>query len=147
LHSKLQYGVIAFILRLIRAGASLDDPEVPTTSTMSNTQAELWIINNSAQWNDKCSSTFKGVCAIGFIDIVNDVENTYVGVMERVMKAFSTTEMKRGAVNFLLVDGRCYQSFGSQFDVQPPKLPTVVAYAPSKQRFALFKGSYSEVSN
>lgn len=43
---------------------------------------------------------------------------------------------------FMWVDGSCRLSFADSFDVQPAKLPTVVAFSPKKQRYASFVGVY-----
>ena len=44
---------------------------------------------------------------------------------------------------FAWADGTCLTDFADAFDVQEPKLPTVVVYSPRKQRFANFKGTLS----
>ena len=44
---------------------------------------------------------------------------------------------------FSYADGTCLADFAEAFDVQEPKVPTVVVYSPRKQRFASFKGTLS----
>jgi hypothetical protein len=49
------------------------------------------------------------------------------------------------AFKFLNVDGHCYQSFVSAFEVDQGQLPTFVAFSPSKLRFATYRGAYTAV--
>lgn len=49
------------------------------------------------------------------------------------------------AVKLMYIDGGCKQSLLNSFGLYLSNLPTLVAYAPFKSRFALFKGSLSEV--
>jgi hypothetical protein len=42
---------------------------------------------------------------------------------------------------FVWVDGNCYTDFADEFNVQPSKLPTLVAYSPKKNRYAGFIGA------
>ena len=41
------------------------------------------------------------------------------------------------------VDGACHADFAASFDVDDSKLPTVIAYAPKKERYAALVGRYS----
>ena len=47
---------------------------------------------------------------------------------------------------FMWADGGCLTDFADAFDVQPSKLPTAVAYAPKKARYASFVGVFGEES-
>ena len=49
------------------------------------------------------------------------------------------------AFRFLAVDGFCQQDFLRFFNVETHEIPTVVIYSPSKRRYQLLKGSFSEV--
>jgi hypothetical protein len=65
--------------------------------------------------------------------------------MEIVHKAMISMDKSAGAFRFLAVDAFCQESFSQSFGFNSHELPTLVVYSPSKQRFQILKGSFSEV--
>lgn len=75
-------------------------------------------------WQDICSSSSSRLCAIGFL-----VGDDKLDIIRQVAAAELSSPL-----NFMYIDGSCYVDFANAFDLQLPKLPTMVVYSPKKQR-------------
>jgi hypothetical protein len=109
--------------------------------SISKAQVVLNSIETEANWKESCSVDFRGLCAILFVN-GNDTS------AEATSVTFSNIAGNLGAnaaaFQFMIVDAVCQTSFADVFDVQESKLPTVVAYSPSKDRYALMRAAYSD---
>ena len=55
---------------------------------------------------------------------------------------------KSGAsFRFLSIDAICHTEFSESFGIQSHELPTSIIYSPSKNRYQILRGSYSEVTH
>ena len=46
---------------------------------------------------------------------------------------------------FLAIDAACHSEFAATFGINAHELPTVAIYSPSKRRYQILKGSFTEV--
>jgi hypothetical protein len=93
------------------------------------------------EWINQCPPEFRGICVIGFYP------TDYVDIVETMNKVRSRVDKNAlKSLKFMVTDINCYPSWSERFGLQENNVPTVVAYSPSKSRYATFKGSFSEVS-
>jgi hypothetical protein len=96
------------------------------------------VVSNK-DWEAQCGPNFKGICALA---LTGREGETDAKVMASTLQLIGSAG---AAFKFLNVDGHCYQSFASAFEVDQGQLPTFVAFSPSKLRFATFRGAYTAV--
>jgi hypothetical protein len=98
----------------------------------------------AANWETLCPPSASTLCAIAFLTGGPNASDTF----EAELAAATDAAMAhaRDPYNFMWADGNCLLEFADAFDVQPSKLPTVVAFSPKKQRYAGFVGVYGEES-
>lgn len=109
-------------------------------------QIELMTIVTEEDWTEHCGESYRGICVIGLLSpsaSASASENKMVGkdVVNSVMNSVNTGT----ALHFLTVDAQCQQEFAQYFGVNGHEIPTVVIYSPSKRRYQVMKGSFSEV--
>lgn len=118
-----------------RDGAS-DDGGVGVESK----QAELLLVTTESEWNEHCGATFRGICAIGLVG-----ESSRASTEASLDAVMRTMGRSGGAFKFIMVDAECqYGTFATRFDASYESLPALVAYSPSKARYALFTASFKE---
>lgn len=106
-------------------------------------EATVAAVTDAAAWDKACPKDGALLCVVG---LFRGGERA-AGVAEQVemlneVAAREGTGAERPWA-FAWADGTCLVEFADAFDVQEPKLPTVVVYSPRKQRFANFKGTLS----
>ena len=105
-------------------------------------QAELLRVTTEAEWNEHCGATFRGICAIGLVG-----ESSRAIAEASLNSVMRTMGRSGGAFKFLIVDAECqYGALATRFDATYESLPALVAYSPSKARYALFTASFKEDS-
>ena len=90
-------------------------------------------------WATICAPDSSLLCAIAMLDPSAATFDADLKLAHAVA-AGATAE----PFSFMWADGTCELAFADAFDVQPPKLPTVVALSPKKRRFAGFVGGFEE---
>ena len=66
---------------------------------------------------------------------------------EMLQSAINSMGKNAATFRFLSVDAKCQQEFVQYFGIQDHEVPTVVIYSPSKRRYQLLKGSFTEVKS
>ena len=94
-------------------------------------------VTTENEWNEHCSTNFRGICAIAFLN--GNETDTAEDLTDKFEKMARSIGKNAAAFKFLTVNAICQSSFADQFDVQDGKLPTVTAFSPSKQRYANVK--------
>jgi hypothetical protein len=97
-------------------------------------------LNDPINWEERCGAKASAaLCAVALLDEHGRAafadENA---IAEGVAKSEQPSPFAFG-----WVDGACHSSFAASFDVDDSKLPTVIAYAPKKERYAALVGRYS----
>jgi protein disulfide-isomerase A6 len=95
----------------------------------------------AATWAGLCKPTSATLCAIAFLAKGSPTFVDQLAVAEAAAAAHA-----KDPFVFMWADGNCLLDFANAFDVQPSKLPTLVAYSPKKNRFASFMGVYGTES-
>ena len=90
-------------------------------------------------WATICAPDSSLLCAIAMLDPSAATFDADLKLAHAVA-AGATAE----PFSFMWADGTCELAFADAFDVQPPKLPTIVALSPKKRRFAGFVGGFEE---
>ena len=98
----------------------------------------------AANWETLCPPSASTLCAIAFLTGGPNASDTFDAELAAATDA--AMAHARDPYNFMWADGNCLLNFADAFDVQPSKLPTVVAFSPKKQRYAGFVGVYGEES-
>ena len=100
-------------------------------------------INDNSTWYKTCPPSYRGVCVI-------HLTSTDSGYSDVYLQSIANSHSKDGSiasnVALMHVNGDCKLPFTEQFEISSSNLPTMVAYAPFKERYAVFRGSLSEVS-
>lgn len=110
-------------------------------SSVGRAQIVLHSIESEANWKESCGNDFRGLCAILF---VNGNDSSAEATSATFSEIAGNLGANAAAFKFMVVDAVCQPSFADVFDVQDNKLPTVVAYSPSKDRYALMRAAYSD---
>ena len=118
----------------------------------SRVQTEVSIISSDKVWSSECGPSFKGICAVAFLDAPADapasgsysVDPHGVAVLENVMKNIS--KETGNTFRFFAANIACLGDFAKAFGVDPFNIPTIAIYSPVKQRYAVMKGSYNMLS-
>lgn len=124
--------------------AQADDQPTFTASMPENTGAagaqtfEQVTLEN---WDTLCPDGSSAVCAIAMVNGEEDTE-AQAAVLANVMQQLGP--VIRTTFKFMWTDAACLQNFADGFDVQPHKLPTVVAFSPVRLRAAQLIGAYDE---
>jgi len=105
--------------------------------TSENRDVTVEEVTSEDEWSEHCSTQFRGICAIAFIN--GNETDAAEELTDRFEKMARGIGKNAAAFKFLTVNAICQSSFADQFDVQDGKLPTVTAYSPSKQRYANVK--------
>lgn len=113
-----------------------------TSSTSGSVDIDIAEVESEEEWNTACGSDFRGICAIAFFNgndtaIAKDLSNKFLNAAKGIGK-------NAAAFKFITINAICQTSFADTFDVQEGKLPTIVAYSPSKDRYALLKSSFAD---
>mmetsp|Transcript_6118 Transcript_6118/g.18099 ORF Transcript_6118/g.18099 Transcript_6118/m.18099 type:complete len:763 (+) Transcript_6118:221-2509(+) len=98
-------------------------------------------LNSDDAWTARCGpDAASALCAVALLDQHGRPEKfaDELGVAEAVAKAEQPSPFAFG-----WVDAACHADFAAAFDVYESGLPTVVAYAPKKERYATLVGRYS----
>ena len=139
--------IVGFIHYIHRMSAFYDDSTASAGASASgnndgspvgNVQQSVDTVTSEADWISLCGESFRGICAVALTDGVEATENVLSGALANIGSAGA-------AFKFLSVDGRCQQQFSAAFEVDQNQVPTVVAFSPSKRRFAAYRGAYSSV--
>ena len=128
------YSRSSFAEKLAKGEGNLPGDNV-ANSIAGDTQKELVWSKSEADWMEHCGSTYRGICAVGLLK--NAISSDEVSVLTKTM-----TDLGRAgaAFKFIAVDASCQFGFASRFDAQLENLPALVAYSPSKGRYALYRG-------
>lgn len=118
--------------------------KTPEVESLEPTQSEVITVSSEEDWTNHCGESFRGICAIGLLSPSSDESETLKG-MEVIQNAMISMEKGAGTFRFLMVDATCQEGFGQSFGINSHELPTLVVYSPSKRRFQILKGSFSEV--
>jgi hypothetical protein len=112
-------------------------------STSGGSPAAVSAVADAAAWAAACPQDGALLCVVG---LFRGGEQA-AGVSEQVAMLKEVAGKEGSGAErpwaFAWADGTCLTEFADAFDVQEPKLPTVVVYSPRKQRFANFKGTLS----
>ena len=96
--------------------------------------------NDADAWAESCGAESPyALCAVALLD--EHGRSTFadeLAVAEGVAKAEQPSPFAFG-----WVDGACFADFSAAFDVYESSLPTLVAYAPKKERYAALVGRYA----
>ena len=101
----------------------------------------LHSIDTEVSWKEFCGGDFRGLCAILF---VNGKDSTSEATSSKFTDIAGALGANAAAFRFMVIDAACQPSFADVFDVQDGKLPTVVAYSPSKDRYALLRSAFAD---
>ena len=100
--------------------------------------ATVYHIQSQADWDKHCSEQFKGICALAFTS--HPAEDNELTAFQAITTQLSN---KNAAFRFLRIEAPCQPTFSAAFDViSSTILPSLVAYSPSKKRFATYRGPY-----
>jgi hypothetical protein len=103
---------------------------------------EIFELMDNSAWSQACAASYRGICVIH----ASSQESGYTGdILNAVVKDRDGTNTIAKAVTLMHVDGDCKLSFIEQFGISSTTLPTLILYAPFKQRYAVFKGGLTEV--
>ena len=126
----------------------------------SGNAKKLIEINSQEEWDEDCGEGFRGLCAI-FVGDKSTLSNDSTGNSDNYNHWTSNVQMWDSvrasvqrdsgdmsalqAFKFVSIDGRCqYEYLEAFFGLSSSILydiPTVLVYAPVKQRYAMYKGS------
>jgi len=108
-----------------------------TPTTKGPTFADL---NDPAAWAERCGKDASAaLCAVALLD---EHGRAAFGEDKLVAEGVAKSEQP-SPFAFGWVDGACHDKFASAFDVDDQRLPTIIAYAPKKERYATLIGRYS----
>ena len=125
------------------------DPRQPPHSSPSSSSAQssgsggkgdatVYHVQSQADWDKHCSEQFKGICALAFTS--HPADDSELTAFQAITSQLST---KNAAFRFLRIETPCHPTFSAAFDViSSTILPSLVAYSPSKKRFATYRGPY-----
>ena len=65
--------------------------------------------------------------------------------MDVMIAAMKAMKKVGASFRFLAIDAACHTEFALTFGINAHELPTVVIYSPSKRRYQILKGSFTEV--
>lgn len=102
-----------------------------------NANVSVEEVTTEDEWNQHCSTDFRGICAIAFLN--GNETDTAEDLTDRFEMMARGIGKNAAAFKFITVNAVCQSSFADQFDIQDGKLPTVTAFSPSKQRYANVK--------
>lgn len=130
--------------------ASANSGTAGSTGTTSKAQEAIDIISSEADWNNACPDSMLGICVIGFLNAPADarpedaylIDKTLLSTLTNVMTA---VQKDSPVFHFVAANIACLSDFGSSFTVDPFNTPVIAIYSPGKGRFALNRGSFSEV--
>lgn len=125
-------------LRPVEAAAN--DQKPLTTFSKDNAA----VIKSQDDWELNCGPSTRGLCAVGLFR--NSDFNASVDILVDSVMALSSAESV-AAYRFVTVVGDCQVAFTESFGLSTSLLPTVIAYSPSKSRYASFKGAFVAVSS
>lgn len=125
-----------------RQKESSEQPE-PTADLSGKLQTEMHSLLTEADWQNYCSTTYRGMCVLGLTRHGEAESAQDAAVLESTMRHMGR---QGAAFTFMTTDGACQTSFSSRFDVDIATLPRVVTYAPAKGRFMTMSGDLSEAS-
>lgn len=114
-----------------------------SASSGGGSPAAVSAVADAAAWAAACPQDGALLCVVGLFrggEQAAGVSEQVAMLQEVAGKEGSGAERPWA---FAWADGTCLTEFADAFDVQEPKLPTVVVYSPRKQRFANFKGTLS----
>ena len=112
-----------------------------STSSAPTTKGPTFAdLNDPAQWEERCGAKASAaLCAVALLD-----EHGRAAFADEKSIAESVAKSEQPSpFAFGWVDGACHADFAASFDVDDSKLPTVIAYAPKKERYAALVGRYS----
>jgi hypothetical protein len=156
----------------VYAGAGLGTAALPSrthstatshsdTSSLSSssdaTNLQIPEIKSQPDWSKYCAQTYRGICAIAVVPstpsstTTNDNNNNNTNPDVSTFNSIANTMLikaKSSAApfNFMIINGYCHTEFLEAFDIQRMDLPVIIAYSVAKNKFALFRNSFTEVS-
>lgn len=66
--------------------------------------------------------------------------------MDVMIAAMKGMKKVGASFRFLAIDAACHSEFAATFGINTHELPTVVIFSPSKRRYQILKGSFTEVT-
>ena len=127
------------------AGKKYENTDSVEDTNSPSSNVEINHIETEDEWDKVCGVGFKGICAISFMNgndtsVAEDFKSRFLSMAKSIGSSYAS------AFKFISINAVCQITFADSFDVQETKLPTVVAYSPSKDRYAQLKSSFSEAS-
>ena len=138
---SLQAFILQSYSRSTLAAAKFANKDAQEDLSMESQQKELVTIATEAEWNEHCGPGFRGICAIGLVKAASP-EGGARADLEALNTVMSSMGRSGAAFKFVVLDAECQNSFANRFDAQYEHLPALVAYSPSKSRYAIFKSSF-----
>ena len=139
-------GYVQFVLNRFdpkAAEAAFDRAKTSREASASPAEAVPRVTN--ANWGagkgNVCDPDSSMLCAIAVLD---PTAGSFENDLALVRTVAASAAASKDPYVFGWVDGTCELEWADAFDVQPPKLPTIVALSPKKRRFAGFVGGFME---
>lgn len=131
-------GFVVNVLRQMGVSPSQHTQQSSDTNMPArNKPVELIKIQSTVEWETMCGESFRGICAVAFVDSPHD---SALDVFQAAMKDMSLSS----AFNFVWVDASCQVTLAEAFEVSGGGTPALAVYSPLKNRFARFIGSFTE---
>ena len=111
-----------------------------STSSAPTTKGPTFAdLNDPAAWDERCGAKASAaLCAVALLD-----EHGRAAFADEKSIAEGVAKSEQPSpFAFGWVDAACHADFAASFDVDDSKLPTVIAYAPKKERYAALVGRY-----
>lgn len=135
-----------------RAGlAPPTDSAAGSNAASAKAQESIDLINSEADWQASCADSRLGICVMGFLNApadagANGAFSIDTGSLSTLTDVMLSMQKQSSAYHFAAGSIACLADFGAEFGVDPFNTPTIAIYSPSKGRYAVFRGSFAEVS-
>lgn len=108
------------------------------------------MLNAEADWSTSCPSSLMGICVVGFLNAPSDAtaQDAYVidtAALSTLTSVMTAMQKDTPVFQFMAGNIACLSEFGRQFGVDPFNTPSIAIYSPSKNRYALYRGAFTEV--
>lgn len=145
---KLSFrGIYAFMKNMLVATGLEDMPgrdtfsnEPSDSSSSLNTTPVFKQLKDSSDWEKECGNEYRALCVIVFLQ-----EGFGEETVSDAIQLLSTQGMA-GSFRFLWSDIVCRPSFAAGFGVSADSAPRLLAYSPSKGRFATHYGAFDSIN-
>jgi len=118
--------------------------DVDTSSTRSSNTVTITTVNSPSSWEEECSTLFRGICVLSFYPPSD--HNSYSTELLNTIKKLEASSVATSTFKFLSIDPSCQVAFSDVFGVSSDQVPALVAYSPSKSRYAKFRGQWVAAS-